>query len=61
METAEFTSVRGAFKFNTSHYPIQDVIVPGVGQRPDGRFQTEYKETVYSSDADPYAAECVMK
>jgi len=61
LETVEFDSVRGAFKFNTNHYPIQDVIVTGVGQRADGRFQTEYKETIYTNDADPYAGECVMK
>ena len=38
---AEFQSLRGNFKFNVNHYPIQDLYLVKVAKRPDGKFQTE--------------------
>jgi branched-chain amino acid transport system substrate-binding protein len=58
---ADFKSVRGDFKFNTNHYPVQDFYVVKVAKRPDGKYETEIMQKVFSSFADPYAADCPMK
>jgi branched-chain amino acid transport system substrate-binding protein len=58
---ADFKSVRGDFKFNTNHYPVQDFYVVKVAKRPDGKYETEIMQKVFSGFADPYAADCPMK
>jgi branched-chain amino acid transport system substrate-binding protein len=58
---ADFKSARGDFKFNTNHYPIQNFYVVKVAKRPDGKFQTEIMEKVFTNYSDQYAAECPMK
>ena len=58
---ADFKSVRGNFKFNTNHYPIQDFYVVKAAKRTDGKYQTEIVEKVFSNYGDPYAADCPMK
>jgi branched-chain amino acid transport system substrate-binding protein len=58
---ADFKSVRGGFKFNTNHYPIQDFYLVKVGQRPDGKFETQIAQKVFENYADSYAKDCPMK
>ena len=58
---ADFASVRGDFKFNRNHYPIQDFYVVKVAKRPDGKFQTEIVQKIFSSLSDPYVGDCSMK
>ena len=58
---AGFTSLRGGFKFNTNHYPIQNFYLVKVAKRPDGKFETEIVQKVFSNYADPYAKDCAMK
>src|SRR3982074_1149360 len=58
LKKAEFTSVRGAFKFNSNGYPIQDFYLTKVAKRPDGKFQTEIVEKVFENYGDRYAKEC---
>src|SRR6266700_1491344 len=58
---ASFTSLRGAFKFNTNHYPIQDFYLVKVAKRPDGKFETEIVQKVFANYSDPYAKDCQMK
>jgi branched-chain amino acid transport system substrate-binding protein len=58
---APFKSLRGAFKFNTNHYPIQDFYLVKVGQRPDGKFETMIDKKVFSNYGDTYAKDCAMK
>lgn len=41
LKKADFTSLRGGFKFNTNGYPIQDFYLVKAAKRPDGKFQTE--------------------
>ena len=41
LKKADFKSVRGAFKFSTNGYPIQDFYLVKVAKRADGKFQTE--------------------
>lgn len=58
---ADFKSLRGAFKFNTNHYPIQDFYQVKVAKRADGKFQTEIVQKVFANYADPYSKDCAMK
>jgi ABC-type branched-subunit amino acid transport system substrate-binding protein len=61
LKKAEFKSVRGAFKFNNNHYPIQDIYLTKVGKRPDGRYETEIVKKVFTNYGDSYAKDCPMK
>jgi len=58
---ADFKSLRGNFKFNTNHYPIQDFYLVKVAKRADGKFQTEIAQKVFENYADPHVKDCKMK
>jgi branched-chain amino acid transport system substrate-binding protein len=58
LKKADFTSLRGAFKFNTNGYPIQDFYLTKVAKRPDGKFQTEIVQKVFEHYGDHYAKDC---
>lgn len=61
MRKAEFASLRGAFRFNSNNYPIQDFYLVKVAKRADGKFQTEIEKKIFANDADPHAKDCPMK
>jgi len=61
MKKANFTSLRGGFKFNTNNYPIQDFYLVKVAKRADGKFQTEIAKKVFANYADTHAKDCPMK
>jgi branched-chain amino acid transport system substrate-binding protein len=61
MMKADFKSLRGGFKFNTNHYPIQDFYLVKVAKRPDGKFETEIAQKVFENYSDPHVADCKMK
>jgi len=58
LKKADFTSLRGSFKFNTNGYPIQNFYLTKVAKRPDGKFQTEIVEKVFTDYGDSYAKDC---
>jgi branched-chain amino acid transport system substrate-binding protein len=58
LKKADFTSLRGNFKFNDNGYPIQDFYLTKVAKRPDGKFQTEIVEKVFQNYGDSYAKDC---
>ena len=59
LKKADFTSLRGGFKFNSNGYPIQDFYLTKVAKRADGKFQTEIVEKVFKDYGDRYARDCV--
>jgi len=61
LRKADFTSVRGDFKFNTNHFPIQDYYLVEAVKRADGKYATTVVEKVFDDYGDIYAAECEMK
>ena len=61
LEAAEFTSVRGDFRFNTNHFPIQDFYLVEAVKRDDGKYQTQIVQKVFDDYGDVYAAECRME
>jgi len=58
---ADFKSVRGDFKFNSNHFPIQDYYVLQVKKNPKGQLYMAYVATATHDYADPYAKQCPMK
>ncbi len=58
LKKADFTSLRGNFKFNVNGYPIQDFYLTKVAKRADGKFQTEIVQKVFENYADRYAKDC---
>lgn len=58
LKKADFTSLRGSFKFNTNGYPIQNFYLTKVAKRPDGKFQTEIVQKVFENYGDRYAKDC---
>src|SRR5439155_10710902 len=58
LKKADFTSLRGCFKFNSNGYPIQDFYLTKVAKRVDGKFQTEIVQKVFENYGDRYAKDC---
>ncbi|HEU4520227.1 MAG TPA: ABC transporter substrate-binding protein [Microvirga sp.] len=58
LRKADFRSLRGSFKFGVNNFPVQDFYLVKAAKRPDGRFQTELVQKVFSDYADAYAKEC---
>ncbi|MDP2294873.1 MAG: ABC transporter substrate-binding protein [Pseudolabrys sp.] len=61
MAKAPFTSLRGAFKFNTNHYPIQDFYQVKVVKVADDKYATSIDKKVFSNYSDPHVKDCAMK
>ena len=61
MMKADFKSLRGNFKFNTNHYPVQDFYLVKVAKRADGKFETQIVKKVFENYADTHAKDCTMK
>jgi branched-chain amino acid transport system substrate-binding protein len=59
LKKADFTSLRGNFKFNVNGYPIQDFYLTKVAKRADGKFETEIVQKVFENYGDRYAKDCV--
>ena len=60
LEAAKFDSVRGSFKFNTNHFPIQDYYLRVIIKDTKGRVTNRTLGTVFKAHADAYAASCKM-
>jgi len=60
MKAADFESVRGKFRFNNNHYPVQDFYVVKAAKDSKGRMNLETLQ-VYPDMADAYASQCAMK
>jgi branched-chain amino acid transport system substrate-binding protein len=58
LKKADFTSLRGGFKFNSNGYPIQDFYLTKVAKRADGKFETEIVQKVFENYGDRYAKDC---
>ena len=61
LKAADFTSIRGPFKFNNNQYPIQNLYMREVIKAPDGKIRNRLVSTVISNHADAFAAQCPMK
>jgi branched-chain amino acid transport system substrate-binding protein len=60
LRKADFQSVRGGFKFNNNHFPIQNYYLYET-VREDGKLRQLGRGTVLTNHADAYAKDCPMK
>jgi branched-chain amino acid transport system substrate-binding protein len=58
---ADFPSVRGPFKYNTNHFPIENFYLLRIGKDSDGTYVRKIQKVVFADHSDAYAAECKMK
>src|SRR6476620_10637472 len=61
IKKADFKSVRGAFKFNSNGFPVQDFYLVKVAKRADGKFETQIVQKIFDSQGDGYAKDCELK
>jgi branched-chain amino acid transport system substrate-binding protein len=60
LETAKFESVRGPFKFNTNHFPIQAIYQQEAYKVSDGEYDIRTISKIVDNLEDPHAKECKM-
>jgi branched-chain amino acid transport system substrate-binding protein len=62
LKAAKFESVRGAFRFNTNQYPIQNYYVRTVGSDgKGGLINKSFGEPILKDHGDAYVQNCPMK
>ena len=60
LKAANFKSVRGDFKFNNNHYPIQNYYMRVIGKDGQGRITNRTLGAVFTNHGDAYASACKM-
>ena len=60
LEAANFASVRGAFKFNRNHVPIQNYYLRQVVKDERGRYVNKTVGTIFTQQPDAYVSACKM-
>ncbi len=60
LETAKFKSIRGNFKFNRNHMPIQDWVMRAVVRDDQGRVTNKTVDRIATGHTDAYASACNM-
>ena len=61
LEKADFKSVRGDFKFNNNHIPIQNFYLQDVVQDAKGDFVLKTVATIVTDNQDAFHGQCPMK
>jgi branched-chain amino acid transport system substrate-binding protein len=61
LKAADFTSIRGSFRFNNNQFPIQNLYMRQVVKDGSGKVGNRTVGTVLSAHADPFATQCPMK
>jgi branched-chain amino acid transport system substrate-binding protein len=61
IKAAQFKSVRGNFKFNSNHYPVQDYYMRVIGKDAQGRVTNRTLGVVLKDHGDAYAGSCKMQ
>lgn len=61
LESIPFKSVRGEFKFNTNHFPIQNFYLMKIAKNDQGEVVPVLHDLIASDVKDAYADQCVMK
>jgi branched-chain amino acid transport system substrate-binding protein len=61
LEKADFPSVRGKFKYNTNHFPIENFYLLRIVKAEDGAYVRKIEKVVFADHADAYAGECKMQ
>jgi branched-chain amino acid transport system substrate-binding protein len=61
MKSAEFKSVRGDFRFNNNHFPIQSFYLGKVVKGGDGKPSVQLGDVLLREHRDAYGAKCALK
>ena len=61
LEKADFNSVRGKFRFNTNHIPIQNFYLQEAVKDQDGNFVLKTVATIVEENQDRFVTQCHMK
>ncbi len=62
LKAARFESVRGAFRFNTNQYPIQNYYVRAIGSDgKGGLINKSFNQPILKDHGDAYVGACAMK
>ena len=61
LKAADFQSVRGNFKFNNNHFPIQDFYMFEVVKAADNRYTYKTLSKTLPNTHDAYSSQCQMK
>lgn len=60
IENVKFKSIRGAFRFNRNHMPVQDWVMRNVVRDDAGRVTNKTVDRIVSGHSDAYAQACNM-
>jgi branched-chain amino acid transport system substrate-binding protein len=60
LRAADFASVRGPFRFNRNHMPVQDFYLQETMRDADGAFTVRTVEKVFTAHQDPHVGDCPM-
>ena len=60
LRKADFKSVRGAFRFNTNQFPVQDYYLRLIAKDDQGRLTNRIVGTIFKDHADAFAGQCRM-
>jgi branched-chain amino acid transport system substrate-binding protein len=60
LDRADFHSVRGPFKFDNNHYPVQNIYITTVEKDAQGKLTTALKGTAVTNWHDLYHDQCKM-
>jgi branched-chain amino acid transport system substrate-binding protein len=60
LKAANFDSVRGSFRYNSNHFPIQNFYLREFVPDAQGNWSSKVVGTVFKDHADPYVSECKM-
>ncbi|HZH26910.1 MAG TPA: ABC transporter substrate-binding protein [Azospirillaceae bacterium] len=61
LRKADFPSVRGGFRFNTNHYPVQTYYLREIYKDGQGRLTNRVVSPVFQDHADAYVGQCQMR
>ncbi len=61
LRKADFQSVRGPYRYNQNHFPIQNFYLRKVVTDKDGNWTNRIVATVFKDHKDPYYKQCPMR
>ena len=61
LKAAKFESVRGSFRFNSNHFPVQDWFAAEIVKDEKGRVTTAAREKIFTDHADAFVSECSLR
>jgi len=60
LRKADFPSVRGTFRFNANHHPVQDYYLRRIEKDDKGRLTNRVVGTIFKDHTDAFAPKCKM-